>query len=161
MLRDQAQMVSAEVDEIYRELLRIYEENYRNPRAALESHIRELTKSGKSRDQAILQLHEKELKQMGVQSPLERRVQELEKELQERKSSENIKDEIYSDGGWRSSFEEELSLGEGIVIFLFSPISAIIGWLMWHEDQPTKADQALVIGIIVFILYVIALWIFF
>lgn len=52
-------MSSNEIDDIYRKLLKLYEEaGYNNPKAVLNDDINELTKEGKTREEAILHLHE-------------------------------------------------------------------------------------------------------
>jgi ribosomal protein L40E len=51
-----------------------------------------------------------------------------------------------------------LSAGEGVVICLFSPIAGAIGYLLWHDDKPEKANQSCIIAVvalpIVIILYI-------
>jgi hypothetical protein len=53
-----------------------------------------------------------------------------------------------------------LSSGEAFVILLTSPISAAIAWLIWHEDKPYKAKQAVEIGVAMLVLEAIAIWLF-
>jgi hypothetical protein len=52
-------MSSNETDEIYKKLLRVYEEEgYVNPKAVLNNDINELMKRGKTKEEAIRHLHE-------------------------------------------------------------------------------------------------------
>lgn len=41
-----------------------------------------------------------------------------------------------------------LSAGEGVVICLFSPIAGAIGYLLWHDDKPKKANDSCIIAVI-------------
>jgi len=44
-----------------------------------------------------------------------------------------------------------LSAGEGVVICLFSPIAGAIGYLLWHDEKPKKANESCVIAIVAFV----------
>jgi ribosomal protein L40E len=44
-----------------------------------------------------------------------------------------------------------LSAGEGVVICLFSPIAGAIGYLLWHDDKPEKANQSCIIAVAAFV----------
>jgi ribosomal protein L40E len=52
-----------------------------------------------------------------------------------------------------------LSAGEGVVICLFSPIAGALGYLIWHDDKPEKANQSCILAIIalvvLFFVYVV------
>ena len=48
-----------------------------------------------------------------------------------------------------------LSAGEGIVICLFSPIAGAIGYLLWHDDKPEKANQSCIIAVVAFPIVII------
>ena len=52
-----------------------------------------------------------------------------------------------------------LSAGEGVVICLFSPIAGALGYLIWHDDKPEKANQSCIIAVValvvLFFVYVV------
>lgn len=52
-----------------------------------------------------------------------------------------------------SKTEKGLDAGEGIVICLFSPIAGAIAWLVWHDKKPKKAQQACIIAVILFVVW--------
>lgn len=54
-----------------------------------------------------------------------------------------------------SKSEKGLDAGEGIVICLFSPIAGAIAWLVWHDKKPKKAQQACIIAVILFFIWLI------
>jgi hypothetical protein len=199
-------MSSDEADETYRKLLKLYEEaGYVNPKAVLNDDINELTKKGKTRDEAILHLNEhpedREISESERKEEKERLESQTKEKLKEAKdqqiaveqvkkkiadltvlfSKNEISEEAYktavrtlekSVGGLKSREEtplpssgalprgppreeeismEGLTLGEGIIIFLFSPIAGIIAWLIWHEDKPEKANETVTILVIALI----------
>lgn len=72
-------MSSADIDEIYEELLKIYEDHYINPKKILSYKIIELMNKGRSRENAILALYETE----GKITPAEAEV--LEEEARKKK----------------------------------------------------------------------------
>ena len=51
--------------------------------------------------------------------------------------------------------EEGLDAGEAIVICLFSPIAGAIAWLLWHDTKPKKAQEACIIAIILFVVWLV------
>lgn len=54
-----------------------------------------------------------------------------------------------------SKSEKGLDAGEGIVICLFSPIAGAIAWLVWHDKKPKKAQQACLIAVILFFVWLV------
>ena len=44
-----------------------------------------------------------------------------------------------------------LTAGESVVICLFSPIAGAIGYLIWHDDKPKKANESCIIAVIAFV----------
>lgn len=53
-----------------------------------------------------------------------------------------------------------LAVGEGILICLFSPIAGIIGYLVWHDSKPRKAQDSGILAIIgVIVVFLICIWI--
>lgn len=46
-----------------------------------------------------------------------------------------------------------LDAGEFIVICLFSPIAGAIAWLIWHDKKPKKAQQACILAVVLFLLW--------
>jgi hypothetical protein len=142
--------------DFYKELLEIYASEYRNPKVVLEHHIDELINQGKTREEAIATIYEREKRPEDTQESLARRVKQLESELDELKTSGS---EAGSDAV--SESREGLSIAETVLMCLTSPVSAIIAWLIWHEDEPYKADQAVGIGVLMFVLEIIAFWFLF
>lgn len=49
----------------------------------------------------------------------------------------------------KSKIKKGLSAGEGILVCLFSPLAGIIGYLVWHDSKPQKAQDSCLIAIIV------------
>jgi len=140
----------------YEKLLEVYSHKYRNPKAALNYQIDELMSQGKTREEAIAAIYEREKGPEDKQTSLEKRVKQLESELNELKMP--AFEVETNEAGIRG---KGLSLGEAILIFLTSPISAIIAWLIWHENEHSKADQAATIGVLVFALEIVAYWFLF
>jgi hypothetical protein len=52
--------------------------------------------------------------------------------------------------------QKGLSLGEAIVICLFSPIAGAIAYLVWNDNKPGKAKDACLISIIALVIFLIA-----
>jgi ABC-type enterochelin transport system substrate-binding protein len=73
--------------DVYKELLQIYASGYRNPEVVLEHHIDELVNQGKTREEAIAAIYEKEKRPEDTQESLAKRVKQLESELEELKTS--------------------------------------------------------------------------
>ncbi|MBI5680517.1 MAG: zinc ribbon domain-containing protein [Methanobacterium sp.] len=48
-----------------------------------------------------------------------------------------------------------LGIGMGIIIFLFSPLAGIIGYIVWHDSKPKKAEQSGLLALAGFILWFI------
>jgi VIT1/CCC1 family predicted Fe2+/Mn2+ transporter len=81
-------MPSARTDKMYKELLEIYRESkYSNPELSLNYDIETLIGEGKSRERAILAIYRRMTKRLGLskeaETYAERRMKELEKELNE------------------------------------------------------------------------------
>ncbi len=49
-----------------------------------------------------------------------------------------------------------LDIGEAIVICLFSPIAGAIGFLVWHDKKPQKAQQSCLIAVLAFVILLLA-----
>jgi hypothetical protein len=96
-------MSSNEADEIYRKLLKLYEEaGYVNPKAVLNEDINEQMKKGKTRDEAILHLNEhpedreiSESERKGENERLESKRKEKSKEAKDQQIAvEQVKKKI-------------------------------------------------------------------
>ncbi|HEX3014250.1 MAG TPA: hypothetical protein VHO92_08265 [Methanobacterium sp.] len=46
-----------------------------------------------------------------------------------------------------------LDAAEFIVICLFSPIAGAIAWLVWHDKKPKKAQQACILAVVLFCIW--------
>lgn len=60
---------------------------------------------------------------------------------------------ISKKSGTNVKSDDGLDVGEGLVVCLFSPLAGLIGWLVWHNDKPKKAQQACIIAIILFVVW--------
>lgn len=156
-------MSSREADAAYRELKEMLSKEYRNPAAVLNSRIDELVEEGKSREEAILSLYEeekrREIERERNQHPLDERVRELEEEI------DRLRQDRMSEAERARDFSpprEDLTKSQVVFIAflsLFFPIiTAIVFWVMWRQEQPDRADQAVAIAIVVSVLGFLLYW---
>jgi hypothetical protein len=157
--------------EIYKKLLEIYENRYRNPKPVLEHDIAEFMKDGVSKENAILKLFKQmeKTEQIETKNPLEKRVLELEKELHQMKTKqriveleqniekEKLKEQLYSTKdeitNSEMSAKEGLDVVVAILLFLF-PIAALVGAIMYRQEgKSQKAEEAFYLLIIGFIMW--------
>lgn len=95
-------MSSPKTEKMYEELIEIYKRmGYANPELSLNYDIEKLGNKGKSREKAILTLYKKETKHSRLRKEMEtfaeRRLKDLEKELEElRTSTRNRAEEVES-----------------------------------------------------------------
>jgi len=95
-------MSSTKTEKMYEELIEVYKKmGYANPELSLNYDIEKLSNEGKSREKAILTLYKKETKHSRLRKEMEtfaeRRLKDLEKELEElRTSARNRAEEVES-----------------------------------------------------------------
>ncbi|MDO9044257.1 MAG: zinc ribbon domain-containing protein [Methanobacteriaceae archaeon] len=87
----------------------------------------------------------------GVENPDDARFcQECGKHLPKLPSKSRKQKKIQDDT------QKGLSLGEAIVICIFSPIAGTIAYLIWHDNKPGKAKDACLIAILAAVIGLIA-----
>ena len=133
-------MPSKKVNERYEDLLQIYRDRgYRNPALSLNYDVEKLRSEGKTRDEAILALHDRELKQVHIQKEAQRfaqqRLKELQKELEDlRNSVRNRADEVESIKKYLA-YTHRLTTSQVIARVLFYVMGAalvILSFFQYH-----------------------------
>lgn len=124
-------MPVSKTDEMYEKLLEIFAgRGYRDPKLSLSYEIEQLTKEGKTREKAILSLYRREMANVrpggGTRAMAERRLVELEKELEElRNSVRNRADEVESIKKYLA-YTHRLTTTQGIARILFYIVGALL-----------------------------------
>jgi hypothetical protein len=124
---------------MYEKLMEIYEERgYRNPKLSLSYDIEQLMTQGKNRQKAILTLYRKEMgkddkNNERAESIAERRIKELEQELEElRDSVRNRADEVESIKKYLA-YTHRLTTGQGIARIIFYLVGVLLVVLSFFQ----------------------------
>lgn len=118
--------------------MEIYEgRGYRNPKLSLSYDIEQLMTQGKNRQKAILTLYRKEMgkddKNNEMESIAERRIKELEQELEElRDSVRNRADEVESIKKYLA-YTHRLTTGQGIARIIFYLVGVMLVVLSFFQ----------------------------
>ncbi|MCW4052552.1 MAG: hypothetical protein NWE78_05005 [Candidatus Bathyarchaeota archaeon] len=124
-------MSNSKTNEMYEKLLEIFAgRGHRDPTLSLNYEIEQLSKEGKTREKAILTLYRGEMAKIRAgdetRATAERRLKELEKELDElRNSVRNRADEVESIKKYLA-YTHRLTTTQGIARILFYVVGALL-----------------------------------
>lgn len=168
--------MASKIDEVYKTLVRTYAYKSSEPLQKLNADIMAMQSQGRSRERAVLEL----ALQIGFRPPEYLFLLREEGKTEEQAISEFLKDEIISvedtdrevneiiaDATWSkvstatttTEKRGEPSKAWYLAPLLLSILGGLIGYVAVKDEDRGMADNLLLLGILIFFLNLVALWI--